>query len=239
MRFFFLRKKWRFFREKERERERERAGGRVREERREKRRAMLVEGGGRSLVASVLRRLRSEISRSDVRPPFRSPSSCVTPVVVTRPYVFLVPRAELTWDTYSSAWTSFQIKPSVFCSRLSLRYAASASSEVEFHRIADDALDSLQDQFEVLLEDEDVKDSDVKSDSGVLEISLGDSGIYVINKQAPNKQLWLSSPLSGPFRYDFSAEQGTWVYSRDKHTLEEKLSNELSQILDTSVKISI
>merc|ERR1711904_729820 len=203
-------------------------------ERREKRRAMLVEGGGRSLVASVLRRLRSEISRSDVRPPFRSPSSCVTPVVVTRPYVFLVPRAELTWDTYSSAWTSFQIKPSVFCSRLSLRYAASASSEVEFHRIADDALDSLQDQFEVLL-----KDADVKSDSGVLEISLGDSGIYVINKQAPNKQLWLSSPLSGPFRYDFSAEQGTWVYSRDKHTLEEKLSNELSQILDTSVKISI
>ena len=89
------------------------------------------------------------------------------------------------------------------------------------------------------MEDEDVKDSDVKSDSGVLEISLGDSGIYVINKQAPNKQLWLSSPLSGPFRYDFSAEQGTWVYSRDKHTLEEKLSNELSQILDTSVKISI
>ena len=31
--------------------------------------------------------------------------------------------------------------------------------------------------------------------SGVLTLTLGDNGTYVINKQPPNKQIWLSSPL--------------------------------------------
>lgn len=30
--------------------------------------------------------------------------------------------------------------------------------------------------------------------SGVLTLDLGDKGTYVINKQPPNKQIWLSSP---------------------------------------------
>lgn len=43
------------------------------------------------------------------------------------------------------------------------------------------------------------------SQAGVLEVSLPPSGTYVINKQPPNKQIWLSSPVSGPKRYDFVA----------------------------------
>ena len=34
--------------------------------------------------------------------------------------------------------------------------------------------------------------------SGVLTVKVGDHGTYVINKQTPNKQIWLSSPT----RYD-------------------------------------
>jgi frataxin len=30
---------------------------------------------------------------------------------------------------------------------------------------------------------------------GVLTIRLGDKGTFVINKQAPNRQIWLSSPV--------------------------------------------
>ena len=38
---------------------------------------------------------------------------------------------------------------------------------------------------------------------GVLTVNLGgEQGIYVINKQTPNRQIWLSSPLSGPKRLD-------------------------------------
>ena len=42
---------------------------------------------------------------------------------------------------------------------------------------------------------------------GVLTVRLGELGTYVINKQAPNRQLWMSSPLSGPVRYDWAPGQ--------------------------------
>ena len=74
-------------------------------------------------------------------------------------------------------------------------------------------------------------------DSGVLELDLGDLGTYVINKQAPNKQVWLSSPLTGPFRYDYSGQDESWVYSRDGHTLQDKLSDELSELLGREITI--
>ena len=32
--------------------------------------------------------------------------------------------------------------------------------------------------------------------SGVLTLKLGKHGTYVVNKQPPNKQIWLSSPIS-------------------------------------------
>jgi frataxin len=80
-------------------------------------------------------------------------------------------------------------------------------------------------------------------------------GTWVINKQPPNKQIWLSSPLSGPKRYDYQApgagqdaKEGTdaaslsvdvegkitdydnggrWVYLRDGSGLSELLKDEL------------
>lgn len=33
------------------------------------------------------------------------------------------------------------------------------------------------------------------SQNGVLNLALGDKGTYVVNKQPPNKQIWLSSPI--------------------------------------------
>jgi frataxin len=63
-------------------------------------------------------------------------------------------------------------------------------------------------------------------------------GSWVINKQPPNKQIWLSSPISGPKRYDWvvvsedqSSKQDTatkgWIYLRDGSKLSELLSKEL------------
>lgn len=61
----------------------------------------------------------------------------------------------------------------------------------------------------------------------------------MINKQPPNKQIWLSSPVSGPKRYDYvvfdegqAQKEGTatgdWVYLRDGSTLTELFLRELS-----------
>ena len=70
--------------------------------------------------------------------------------------------------------------------------------------------------------------------SGVLTVKIGgNSGTYVINKQAPNKQIWLSSPKSGPKRYDVI--EGRWRYSHDGMPLHDLLAKELSECLSTQI----
>jgi frataxin-like iron-binding protein CyaY len=57
--------------------------------------------------------------------------------------------------------------------------------------------------------------------------------------------VWLSSPVSGPFRYDHrppaaadaataadaAEDEGAWVYARDGHSLEAKLERELEGLI--------
>lgn len=67
---------------------------------------------------------------------------------------------------------------------------------------------------------------------------------FVLNKQPPNKQIWLSSPISGPKRFDWVVSQegmdfkegggqGDWIYLRDGSSLTEILRKELG--VDVSV----
>ena len=68
--------------------------------------------------------------------------------------------------------------------------------------------------------------------SGVLNIYLGSKeGTYVINKQTPNQQIWLSSPVSGPARFDFCADRKAWIYSHTGESLHEILNREIGEKL--------
>ena len=72
-----------------------------------------------------------------------------------------------------------------------------------------------------------------------MKVTLGqDVGVYVINKQPPNKQIWLSSPTSGPKRFDYvmlgdgqqdkqDTASGDWIYLRDGSKLTDILRDEL------------
>jgi frataxin len=90
----------------------------------------------------------------------------------------------------------------------------------EYHDIADDTLHNIQDALEELIEDKFLSDGDdddipeVNYSNGVLTIYLPPHGTWVINKQTPNEQLWWSSPISGPRRYEYVEERGRWVYTR-------------------------
>lgn len=112
--------------------------------------------------------------------------------------------------------------------------SAAAFTEHEFHGLADSALESLQDQLDALIEEK-LDDGDVTLEEGVLTIGLGTHGTYVLNKQAPNKQIWSSSPVSGPARYDW--QDGKWVYKRGGIELFQTLSEEMSQLLGTKVDL--
>ncbi|KAF1786674.1 Frataxin conserved site [Phytophthora cactorum] len=67
----------------------------------------------------------------------------------------------------------------------------------------------------------DARESDIMFSQGVLKIDLGEHGTWVINRQVPNRQIWWSSPVSGPRRYEYDAESGHWVNTRDKGELSE------------------
>lgn len=66
-----------------------------------------------------------------------------------------------------------------------------------------DSLSEYLDTFPEWLPCDD--DFDVSYSMGVITAKVGrDKGTYVINKQTPNRQIWLSSPISGPKRQDLS-----------------------------------
>lgn len=102
---------------------------------------------------------------------------------------------------------------------------------MQFEKISDDTLDSLTEYFDELIEKADhLRDADVSYGDGVLTVKFGDSyGTYVINRQTPNKQIWLSSPKSGPKRYDFI--NGKWIYKHDGKSLHELLNTEIPIIV--------
>ncbi|XP_022108181.1 uncharacterized protein LOC110988710 [Acanthaster planci] len=108
---------------------------------------------------------------------------------------------------------------------------------LSFDTMVEDILESLLDFFEQLGDEEDVhEDFDVTYSSGVLTVKFGPNhGTYVINKQTPNKQIWLSSPTSGPKRYDFTGDD--WVYSHDGVPMLHLLSEEVSRIIGKDLNI--
>ena len=105
------------------------------------------------------------------------------------------------------------------------RSASSAAGD-DYVALADEALDNILEKADELSDARD--DVEVELSSGVLTLKTPE-GTWVINKQVPNRQLWLSSPLSGPCRYEYDGEK--WTHTRDGSSLDELLERELGLIM--------
>lgn len=90
-------------------------------------------------------------------------------------------------------------------------------TDAEYHVAADAALEAIEVAASAL-DDTITTGFDLTTSSGVLNLALGDKGTFVINKQSPNKQIWWSSPVSGPKRFAWDAGSGSWVNTRDGTT---------------------
>jgi len=108
-----------------------------------------------------------------------------------------------------------------------------------YHELSNVTMDNLLDSLESLLDEIGNSIYEVEYHSGVLTLNLGDKGTYVINKQPPNKQIWFSSPFSGPKRYDYSVSKDEWLYARDGKAMSDLLEDELSRTLDMKVTLGI
>lgn len=133
-------------------------------------------------------------------------------------------------------------------------YRAGELSMVDYHRMIDHSLDTLTSQLEELMETHDIDvleekvsqgseegEWDVEYATGVINVRLGSYGTYVINKQPPTQQLWLSSPTSGPKRFEYDTEKGVWFTYRDGELFlfHELLSQELSAVFDTPLSLHL
>ncbi len=72
--------------------------------------------------------------------------------------------------------------------------------------------------------------------SGALSVKVEGVGNWVLNRQTPNRQIWLASSLSGPKRYDFDPKSQQWVYARDQSKLKDLLESELSAATKLSIR---
>lgn len=90
-------------------------------------------------------------------------------------------------------------------------------------RIASSAEDQLGDTAEVELAD------------SVLTIEIDDR-TYVVNKHAPTRQIWLSSPVSGAWHFAWNGAQEAWRDTRRGQDLLALLVEEWSAV--TGVHVS-
>jgi CyaY protein len=78
-------------------------------------------------------------------------------------------------------------------------------TESEFHG----AVDAVLARIEASLEDED--DLDVDLESGILTVTSADGGKIIVNRQTPNREIWVAARSGG---FHFRWRDGAWRDTR-------------------------
>jgi frataxin len=99
------------------------------------------------------------------------------------------------------------------------------SDDKAFETLAEKTLQDLLEQVDDALGDQ----IDVDLDGSILSIELESGGQYIINKQAPNREIWMSSPISGAKHFFYDEDVNAWIDTRGSENFYELLSAELSQ----------
>jgi frataxin len=98
--------------------------------------------------------------------------------------------------------------------------------ESRFHSLVEETLDDLMERIEAAAGD--VLEVDLVA--GVLTITLDSGAEYVINKHAPSRELWLSSPASGAGHYAYDEARAAWLETRTGGGLAALLEGELAPL---------
>jgi iron donor protein CyaY len=121
------------------------------------------------------------------------------------------------------------------------------SSDAKFSAAAEAVLTAVSDAVEDAIESLPDSAADVTHSGGVVSLAVGDGRTFILNKQSAAREIWLSSPVSGPTHYvpcgDESASPSSisWINSQPSVVpdLIDKLRLELSATLGSKVDISL
>lgn len=97
--------------------------------------------------------------------------------------------------------------------------------------MSDSAFETLADSLLATLEEKLGDHVDAELQGGILTVE-GDGGTWIVNKHAPTRQIWLSSPVSGARHYAFDADSRRWQDTRGGDNLLSVLGAELGVELE-------
>ena len=100
-----------------------------------------------------------------------------------------------------------------------------------FQSLVDCTLQGVERVVEDYADARPTEEIDVEFSGDELNLAFGGRGTFVLNKQEPNKQIWLSSPISGPVRYGFCMDAQEWQNVRDGRALLSMLSDDLETLI--------
>lgn len=83
-------------------------------------------------------------------------------------------------------------------------------TESDFHR----AVEAILARIESSLEDEDALDTDLEG--GVLTIECADASRVIVNRQTPNREIWIAAKGGG---FHFVERGGRWIDTRSGEEL--------------------
>jgi CyaY protein len=92
-------------------------------------------------------------------------------------------------------------------------------NETEFNQLVDAVLLQIEDALEA-----GGAELDFETVGGILQIECGNGSKVIINRQTPNRELWVAAKSGG---YHFRLQQGRWIDTRDGR----ELGNAISEIV--------
>jgi frataxin len=99
--------------------------------------------------------------------------------------------------------------------------------ENDFRKRADTALESLK---KALMQAEESSDIEVEDQSGALHVSFEDRSKFVISRNAPVRQIWISA-LATSFKLDWSDPDQDFVLSKSGEKLKGLVARLINQQL--------
>jgi CyaY protein len=103
---------------------------------------------------------------------------------------------------------------------------AQIMTESDFHR----AVDAVLARVESVLESHDEVETDLEG--GVLTIACADGSRIIVNRQTPNREVWVAARSGG---FHFASREGAW---RDTRTGEELFAS-LSRLLESQAGLRV
>lgn len=114
-------------------------------------------------------------------------------------------------------------------------FSSSSAKKFDFNSFSETSLNNLFERLEA--KDQLLPSSfDAEYSQGVLTIKFNSETVYVLNKQPPNEQIWLSSPFSGPKRFQWNSELTSW---RDVRNSEVELVQFLQSEFSNNLKFEL